>query len=202
MSTTKRARRHARVAGLTPEMEEALVSGCDWATARGKLPPLGDMRAAWAANRDALMKAYTEPGMRPMAYFVFDLRDPEPESRLDQIDVLRDRELLDETEALAIERSFIALSPGRDANTSFDDVKKILAMQRGEGMLSQIRRDFEIAARWHRWRGREELAEAYWQRARNCETAELKLQGWSDEKIARLRKIVAQDPAPIATPAT
>ena len=143
--------------------------------------------AAWRRFRSELMGT-CDPGQRPAAFYR-ELGLMAPPSRwLDQIGLLDARGLLNEDEARKVETLFPMLDANQAASfcSGFDGCDKFCAARTAEEtgggeavhtsanglVIEQERRAaqslanaFQIAAEWHRRRGRETLAARYASRA-------------------------------------
>jgi hypothetical protein len=123
----------------------------------------GEERQTWIEHRDELLKA-TEPGQRPVAFFLFDLgiKDRVTYRWFDQITVLLDRDLIGAEEAERVDHSYKELDPDQDAlNNSFDTLEETARQQLSKYTLETLEGEFTLASRWHAWRGRPALAELY-----------------------------------------
>ena len=120
--------------------------------------------AAWRELRADLMHQCS-PGERPAAYFKFELGlNPPPNRLLEQVAVLLDRNLIDAIEATEIESHYPMLNADQATAfcSEFDSAVSVLyAHHHGAEILSRTVARFDLASRWHAWRGRPELAELY-----------------------------------------
>jgi hypothetical protein len=129
-----------------------------------------EMRAAWFANRAALMAA-AGPGYRPQAYFEFELKiKPAPVRRYTVLRVLLEHQLITEGEARAIERDDALLSS--EAGVQYSAFETAEGVRRAFGLngpdadsLLYTTETLVTAAAWHAWRGRKEIAQKFKLRA-------------------------------------
>ncbi len=133
-----------------------------------------EMRRVWNAHKSELL-AECGPGERPYAFYFFDLgiRDRVVHGWAGQVGVLMDRGLIDATEAAGVEANYRMLNAGAaEYMRALDRPDGILTMLGGprtkqsEIIMAGIVTECEVAARWHAWRGRPELAALYDQRAK------------------------------------
>ena len=161
-------RKGVRQRGLNDAQEHLLIFGCVFgAHHQERFASEVDERAAWELHRERLMAQVKDPGRRPHAYYKFDLGVDPPWRWFDEIEILLDHNLIGEDEAIKIERNVEMLS-GDQAEAycaSFDGEKTIAWMQLSPDSWCDFAEQFDVAAKWHQWRGREGLAERYRTRA-------------------------------------
>jgi hypothetical protein len=178
----KPRRARLRTVGLTPHQREILLFGVDDVfkpAALVDLSPLNDAdlarlvaeterrdfpegaAATWRRYRDELIHHESlSPGQRPAAFWRFDVGVTPPCHWWAELDLLMRHNLLTPEEAIAIERDHASLSPNPPAGSG--------GACRGAlspAGLGHIGAEFNLAAAWHLWRGRPELAEVYRLRA-------------------------------------
>lgn len=123
-----------------------------------------EAQRAWFVHRTRMMQQFhaEKPGRRPHAFFKFELHC-EPKSWKDEIRILLDHKLIDTREALAIERVDPVFGPQRTEDGLYQgfDILGILEQDVKCGLGTAYRELFVLAERWHRWRGRTEVAEKY-----------------------------------------
>jgi hypothetical protein len=164
--TTKRIRRHARpIQGIQPggTRWQILIWGNEVVPMGGEaFKTVQEERAAWRANRADLMREFDEPGSRPAAYFKFELKT-EPGKWSMELGALLDRQLVGPEEALRIEslRPILAVDAER-FYAIFDDLALKPASFRVDPSMGE---ECAMAARWHDWRGRPDLAGIFRRRA-------------------------------------
>jgi hypothetical protein len=130
---------------------------------------VAEERQAWFSLREEVLRecrAHFGPGRRPAGYFKFELAC-EPVRWYEEIAVLLQHGLIDQSEAIGIEQMHQTLSPGQSDGlcSGFDDQNRIVQMQLSECLRAHLAQEFDVAAEWHTWRGRAELAERYRTRA-------------------------------------
>lgn len=121
--------------------------------------------AAWRLHRNELMHADFGSRLRPWGYYKFEL-NCEPHWWHQEVACLLDRDLISREELFRIEQLFPTLHEGCATKfVSFED-RAWIDLQRYEGaLLRRVAEECELAARWHAWRGREELARRFAKRA-------------------------------------
>ena len=82
--------------------------------------------------------------------------------------MLLERNLLPTEDAFPIERAYLALGDSAVAYSSFDGAAGIRGLALSPPVIANCQSQFVLAARWHRWRNRPELAESYTRRAAVC----------------------------------
>ncbi len=119
------------------------------------------MRVIWRKSKSALMSS-CRPGQRPAAFYKYELRIPVPSRWFEEIDVLDDRKLFSSAESVEIEREYPILSVSDPvAWSSYDESR----FDRRIEIEKSAARKLEVAAQWHRRRGRNEIADLYATRA-------------------------------------
>jgi hypothetical protein len=110
------------------------------------------------------------PGRRAFGYLAFEL-GVTPARCFDDIDALREHNLIDGAEALGIEKSYAMLSPevSPEFCLNLGSIEAIDALKLSSGLVQRYARNFAIAARWHRWRGRAEAAARFERYSLACE---------------------------------
>jgi len=136
----------------------------------------GGEKAAWSMHRDKLMiDPELQPCYRPVAFWTHDVPDA-PKDFIDRVRWLKDRNLVGEEELSRGDRQNpLYRADQSDAFCSiYDDIDRIQQANPRPDSLRFLAKDFEQAAEWHRFRGRDELADRYERRAANCRAAEVK----------------------------
>jgi hypothetical protein len=170
MPTIKRRRRQQR-SGLTENQLDVLVFGMNLFSRRAKgskdFESQATARAAWGRHRTILMSDHTRPGKRPAGFYRFDLEIDAPNNWYQELRTLEERNLLTQEEAAAVEKIHPLLDPEQSPglNASFEHPDRILEMELGHYMLSDMEKQFTFASEWHQRRGRPALAERYTCRA-------------------------------------
>ena len=150
MATTKRRRRHARENAkwlLSHAQEQQLKWGMVLVPVGPEFESEEQQREAWAMHRDRLMASESGPGKRPYAYFKYDLgiaNPPQPRHWDPQIRILVERGLIDEQEAVAIERLHPGLGPDENGQYRWAVEDRASAENAHEG--------FDLVSAWQRWR--------------------------------------------------
>lgn len=179
MATTKRALRRARgERGLSDRQRQNLLFGVPFCGAGSGFVDDVARRAAWCQHRAELMAAH-EPGQRPAAYFQFDLREDLGGGRWwQQVAVLLRRGLIDPMEATNCERIYPLLDAVQPAGGNvFDEPGELAKQTLPVDVLCGLVEQFELAAAWHGWRGRPEIAAQYQRRAEVVRAALTELRG-------------------------
>jgi hypothetical protein len=175
LGTVKRRKRHQR--GVVTESQLTWLTN-GFAIGGSGFANEVEERAGWERLRNTLMAEH-EPGRRPCAFFKFDLNlNPAPRHWHEEISALMDANLIDPHEAAAIEARFPMLSPAQTAEycCSYDSLEAYHGAngyyarpgpwtQEFHASMAKQRAKFELAARWHKWRGRQDTAALYSRRA-------------------------------------
>lgn len=158
--------RRKKEGGLTPD--QSWWFGLGMNLSRGPLfESEQDEYEAWVRHRDQLMSERSSPGHRPYGYFKHELKLPNPLlNSTAEIDELDERGLLDEHESAEIEKTNRQLDPNQDPSawSCYDHPEVNTYLVLGQFIVD----DFEVAARWHRRRGRTALADVWQRRANVC----------------------------------
>ncbi len=156
-----RVRRRGNALRFSGAMLEALVLGDgDFTDGGPGFASATEERAAWIAHRNALMAEHSGPGRRPFGFYRHDLGRA-PMHWFDEIRVLLEHGLIDATEALLCEKAHHVLSDNEAVYSAFERAPLIRGMGLSPSVLAHCGREFELAATWHTWRGRRELAAKY-----------------------------------------
>jgi hypothetical protein len=163
----RRVRLSQGVGGLTDRQREFLLYG-DWILCdphAGDAFPSEDIaRAAWNEFREELMAEakHNRAGSRPWAFFHFDLKLDLRRGH-DELAILLERGLVDKEEARRCERDDMMLSPDQAAGcySALSSEELIGRLKFPPCILESMARQFELAAAWHTWRDRPEIAELY-----------------------------------------
>lgn len=157
--------------GLTEAQREwLLVGGFILADPRNGRPFASEAEelAAWNEHRDELMAEarHNRAGSRPHAFFKFDLKVT-PRRGHDELAILLEHRLIDVDEARLIERFDMTLAPEQSPGlySAFDSHELIERRGFDRYTLESVAGEFELATKWHAWRGRSEISELYRARA-------------------------------------
>ena len=167
MATIKRRRRHARE-GFTAEMHDLLLFGFAAPSPRLAQPSETQVRDAWRLHRAALLCECDQPCIRPWGYWRFDIGLPDPLRRwFSQAAELLTRGLIGGEEAVRAESIYpiLAARQSTEEVNTFDDEASIRRQPLGASTAHGLAEAFSVAARWHRWRSRPQLAGVYERRA-------------------------------------
>lgn len=169
-----RRRGHAYTgSGLSGTQREILIYGVPMLCREG--PDFDSdehRRRSWVQHRSELL-AESRPGIRPAAFFEFDLRESRIAWRwFDQIALLLKHGLIDPTEAFAIECEHHYLAQHVPVEFYFADraegVKRLFG-DFGYGLQCHIRQ-MELSIAWHQWRNRPALIEVFERRLKVAQT--------------------------------
>lgn len=166
MPRINRRRPHYKVRGLSEAQRELLIFGTVMLAAQEQgFDDENAMLRAWREQRSELM-AQVKPGRRPHAYFKFEL-GCEPRCWYEEVKALLEAGLITPEEAHAIEHQYPLLN-GRqtpECYSAFDEPESVRTQGLGRYVLEQCVGEFDLAKFWHRWRGRQQIAERYKVRA-------------------------------------
>lgn len=159
--------RRARGRGdLTGCQREILMRGQDFMGDGDGFESEAAERVAWQKHRVEML-AEAGPGRRPHAYYRLDL-GVDPLRWYDEVAALLDHDLVNKADVLALERDYAILAPGQGPlYSAFDDAASIGRMGLDGYVLGGLAREFEVAARWHAWHGRQDVADRYKRRAQH-----------------------------------
>lgn len=167
----RRIQRRARLkpGGLEPgsTRHQLLLYGMVFTNGGPPFESESDKKQAWQAHRSELL-AECPPGTRPNAFFLYDLRvDRPPLDWHDQVRLLLDRQLLSIEEAVRCECDYRMLNPtdSLDFCSGFESESDIHRQHLSAQVLARLACQFQLAARWHDWRGRPKIAAKYQLRA-------------------------------------
>jgi hypothetical protein len=126
-------------------------------------------RQTWTKYRTELMTdSSLSPGRRPSAFWRFDVGVVPPAHWWQELAMLLERDLLAREDAFAIERCYVALTESPAAYASFDTPAGVRTLALSASVVAHCQQQFELAAKWHEWRSRPELAKSYARRAAAC----------------------------------
>jgi hypothetical protein len=125
-------------------------------------------RQSWYQNREQILENWNTPGARPYAYWRFELHTkPARNLWFCELNTLLDLGQIGATEAEAIERAYYALN-GKQSPDFAERVPRLFAdrvtTESGRAFLDDQASIFELAARFHRWRGNRALLVAKYTR--------------------------------------
>jgi hypothetical protein len=162
MGNAKRRRRMQRT-GLTDTQHEVLCFGLALMGWGAAFESEAAERAAWHVYRAELLAEHHRPGSRPFGYYKHELNLQGIYWWHQEVDALLRNNLIDQTEALAIEKIHGILAGDQKEGVCgmFGDAERIRELGLGRVVLERNAAQFSLAEAWHRWRGRKELAEKY-----------------------------------------
>jgi hypothetical protein len=168
MPTTKRSRRHARGTGgrgLSDCQRDLLCDGQSFFAPNDPgFASEAEAARAWKRHRGDLMAAESGAGKRPVGYLRYELgiEDAEFLPWPGVIAELLSRDLIPESEAIAIESAHAILDPHQSEsfNSAFAADRIHLTQFSPDGLRGTAA-EFAFAVRWHTWRAHAELAMKY-----------------------------------------
>jgi hypothetical protein len=147
--------------GLTDTQREMLTYGDFMFTPGPGFHDEESERAAWFEHRDEILAEMGNlPGRRPAGYFKYELK-ANPNNSDAELSILLDNGLIGPQEARDLERQRPILSNDATVFDSFENESLLRRMGHLRPILEGHAQAFEVAAKWHTWRGREALAERY-----------------------------------------
>lgn len=126
----------------------------------------GEERQFWYEHREQILESWDTPGVRPHGFWQFELRTkPARMMWFCQLNMLLDLDQIDAVEAEVVERAYYAMN-GKQSPDFAERVPRLFADRvttaSGRAFLDDQATIFELAARFHKWRGnRPELVTKY-----------------------------------------
>jgi hypothetical protein len=133
-------------------------------------PSEAEAKTAYRAHRTEVLAEELGPGRRAFGFMTFDL-GATPGRALDDIGSLMERGLIDATESIGVEKSYRILDSDVPPEfcKNFSSIERIADQKLSARTVERYAKNFAIAARWHRWRGRAEIAARFEKYALACE---------------------------------